>query len=140
MTAQTYLEQIGRLDDQIKRLEAEIYRNRAMLLPGAVRYDTDRVQVSPRDRMAEIMAKVGDLIEEQTRKRVALAEKRDRIIEEIHEIKGAKGACASVLYYRYVMRLRYESVADAVGYSVAHVKKLHRWGLDEFERKIVKRQ
>lgn len=138
MTAKEYLLQIRAYEIRIRQIETEIRRNEVALLPGAIRYDRDRVQTTPEDKFAEIMASVGDLILEQRRKVAELARLRDRIIDEISQVKGI--GRSQVLYMRYVAGMRYEAIAYALNYSVDHVKRLHSRGLKEFERRVIRKQ
>ena len=49
------------IDRTIWRLEIKRDSLKSCLLPGAVRYDLDKVQTSPEDRFSLVMAEVADL-------------------------------------------------------------------------------
>ena len=56
--AYVFLGQVRGYDNKIKRLERTIESLRYNLLPGAIRYDKDRVDTSPQDGMSELFAKI----------------------------------------------------------------------------------
>ena len=133
MTTKQYLNQIQTLTLRIKRLDDEIERNRLMLLPGAIRYDKDRVQTSPKDQMSEYAAKIDALTRRQDKLRQELATKRDRIIRELMSLENV--VYEELLYLRYVRLQRYEAIADEMGYTADHVRHMHGWALSEFRKK-----
>ena len=137
MTAKEYLSQIRKLEQSIRWYDTEIDRNRLSLLPGAVRYDTDRVQTSPEDKLAAVAVRIEELRLKQMQKRQELSQLRDKIVAELMTINAKR---AEVLYLRYVRGMRYERIALTLTYSVDHVKRLHGWGLKEFERKVIRKQ
>ena len=56
-----FLMQIRRKGIIIRRKETQRDELRACLLPGAIRYDRDRVQSTPTDKMADVIARVDEL-------------------------------------------------------------------------------
>lgn len=56
-----FLMQIRRKEIIIRRKETQRDELRACLLPGAVRYDRDKVQSTPTDKMSDVMARVDEL-------------------------------------------------------------------------------
>ena len=56
-----YLMRIRKTEYAIKRKQLRCKELRSCLLPGGIRYDLDKVQTSPRDKLPEIMAKVDEL-------------------------------------------------------------------------------
>ena len=56
-----FLMQIRRKEIIIRRKETQRDELRACLLPGAIRYDRDRVQSTPTDKMADVIARVDEL-------------------------------------------------------------------------------
>lgn len=133
--AKKYLGQIGRLTDHICWLGREIERNRYLLMPGGIRYDLDRVQTSPEDRMSRVASEIADLLREQEEARARLARIRDRLISEISELPDE--ALSRLLYLRYVDRLNLLEIAKKMNYSHAWTKKSHGRALDLFAQKYL---
>ena len=55
-----FLGKVRGYDNRIVRLQNTIDALRLNLLPGAIRYDKDRVQTSPQDSTTEIFAKIDE--------------------------------------------------------------------------------
>ena len=103
------------------------------MIPGAIRYDTVKVQTSPQDRMAEAM---GD-IDEAQRKLHDLDQRRRKEQERIREI------CVECLELddqeRYVIlkRYLYREKWDDIGYWMdlgdRRIFQIHRSACDKLE-------
>lgn len=104
-----------RIDQQIGRISAKIRSLRDSLELSGVRYDTDRVQSSPSDRMSAIIAEI-DALEH---KRDELIDGRIRAIEQIEEaVNGLSDETErTVLYMQYIGRERMDDIAETIGYS-----------------------
>lgn len=114
--------------DSIRRTEAEIVKKQlqhdelqSCLLPVGIRYDLDKVQSSPSDRMSEIEAKVVDLERE-------IADLRALKAQLIVEVNAAIVSLENdteqmILLGFYVGRLPGSKVAEIVHYSVRGVYK-----------------
>ena len=69
--AYKFLGQVRGCDNRIKQLSRTIEALRYSLLPGAIRYDTDRVQITPTNKTEELFARIDELEKE-------LAEEKDK--------------------------------------------------------------
>lgn len=108
--------------DSIRRTEAEIVKKQlqhdelqSCLLPAGIRYDLDKVQSSPSDRMSEIGAKVVDLERE-------ILDLRDLKAQQIIAVNDAVTQLDNdteqlVLMGFYVGRLPASRVAEIVHFS-----------------------
>ena len=110
------------------------------LLPSAIRYDGDRVQTSPEDRLHEIADELLDLEKVQREQQERLAKDIMKAELLIKEMKTPE--------YRELLRLRYISgglrpmtwgqIAKKMGYGEDHVRgKMHGKAIRE-ARKIWK--
>lgn len=134
--AKEYLRQIGRLTREIERLDIEIDRNRLLLLPGAMRYDTDKVQATPDDKLAAVAVEIETLRQEQLQRRAELARLKHKIITEVSALPKIEHS--ELLYLRYVNLLPLDQIAERMGYDYAHLRHMHGWALDEFERRVLR--
>ena len=88
-------------DREIRDLTEQIYTLMWITVPGAIRYDTPKVQTSPEDKMAFMSAEVDEL----QRKLVELCKRRRR---EEGTIKELMRRCIDLdSKERQVLRLRY---------------------------------
>lgn len=106
------------------------------LLPGAIRYDTDRVQTSPVDKLAEAM---GDL-DRMQRKLKALEERKDRERRIIRNLCNKIIGCPDltdkereIILDRYADCEAWYKIADRRGISESKAFKLQRSALDKLE-------
>lgn len=134
MTAKEYLMEIQRCKRAMETLgqRAEQLRTEMEGLK-AITYDKDRVQVSPSNRMEELMPR---LIEAEERYGKAIFKYHTMVqtrTEQIYNLGNEK--LSSVLAYRYIDGLKWEQIAVKMGYSYRNVIKLHGKALGAFTHK-----
>lgn len=139
--AYRFLMRVRELDSQIMREELTIAEIKSSLLPGAIRYDKDKVMTSPEDRLPEVFAR----IDERERKVAEMRERKAAVIEEIdealkrmaEEVEGDKGRVqVDILYLYYVKRESLKDTAEQVGYSIQYCVKLKRQAVNYFSKSI----
>ena len=103
------------------------------MIPGAIRYDTVRVQTSPQDRMAETM---GD-IDEAQRKLRELDQRRRAEQERIRELcvqcLDLDDQERYVIIKRYLYRDKWESIAYWMELTDRRIFQIHRSACDKLE-------
>lgn len=109
---------------EIARKENIIAELRSCLLPGAIGYDKDKVQSSPRDQLSETMAKIDEL----ERQVEALKAERSALIIEVNNVieKLENDIEKAVLTEWYINRTKPSRIASNIGYSerrMYHYKK-----------------
>ena len=125
-----FLGQVRGYDNKIKRLERTIEALKYNLLPGAIRYDKDRVDSSPQDSMSELFAKI-DLYErelkEECNKRAAAILMMDEALNKMKDTKER-----AVLKEYYIGKISLRDIADGMGYTVRHCIRLRNNGVSMF--------
>ena len=121
-----------RLADEIWRKDIRRQELRACLLPAAITYDKDRVQVTPEDHMAETMAEVADLDAE-------IEILRRRRARQIRLISGAldqleDGREKAILEAYYIGRKSMNEIAEHMSYSLQHTYRLKRDGVEKMRK------
>lgn len=101
------------------------------MVPGAIRYDTPRVQSSPSDRMSEIMGEVDELDQEIEDLRELLRLKRQEVAD-LSRRELDEQACR-VIILRYIDSLQWRDVAAAVHKSERTVFRIHKDAADIFD-------
>ena len=103
------------------------------LIPGAIRYDKDKVQTSPTDRMADVMSD----IDEAQRK---LTELETRRMREQIEIREMCDKCEDlieqekyVIVKRYMYMYKWDYIADILDLSDRRIFQLHGSALEKLE-------
>lgn len=113
---------------EIVHLKAMIHEAEMGLLPKAIQYDLDRVQVSPEERFSKICAAISDYQMELGQSVVILYEKRLRAEKMIKRLKDENER--EVLRWYYLTSdngelLTWGQVAAHMHYSERQIKRLH---------------
>ena len=124
-----FLMQIRRKEIIIRRKETQRDELRACLLPGAIRYDRDRVQSTPTDKMADVIVMVADVkvgvtaADQEIASMLLVIEISDAIetLEDDYE--------RTVLTEFYIARAPMTEVADAINYSVRRAYHFRKMGV-----------
>ena len=122
-----FLMQIRRKEIIIRRKETQRDELRACLLPGAIRYDRDRVQSTPTDKMSEVIARVDELdreIEQLRREKASLIIEIGDAIENLQDDNEK-----TVLTEFYIARAPMTQAADAINYSVRRAYDFRKRGV-----------
>lgn len=128
--AYKFLGQVRGCDNRIKQLSRTIEALRYSLLPGAIRYDTDRVQTTPTNKTEELFARIDELETE-------LAAEKDKQITAILTVEGAirrMPECKEkvVLLQFYIGRISIQDIADGMGITVRHCYRMRRNAISMF--------
>jgi len=131
MTAKEYLKEVYKRRRLMESTQQHLEELRAQAEGvGAIRYDKDRVQISPSDHMSEVMTVLIEQ-EELYAKQILAYHKavytRTKMIERMPDSRYAV-----LLTLRYIDCLRFEEIAVRMAYSWKHVLRLHGEALDAF--------
>lgn len=132
-----FLKQIRTKRRELGILDNSIREMRFMLMPSGIRYDLDKVQTSPEDRLSQSVA---DLVAVELRQKRQI----ERLVSDIAKAEKLIETMPTP-EYRELIRLRYvsgglklmtwEQVAEQMGYSADHVRgKLHGKAIAEARR------
>lgn len=119
-----FLMQPHRKKQEIRRLEETIEELRGCLLPGAIRYDKESVQSTPKNQQEETIIKIIDLegkLETLGKERAALIIKVNEAIDLLDD-----PVQRSVLTFYYVNRYSPTKVSDLIGYSERWMYKVKK--------------
>ena len=141
MTVKAFLREVRHEQSEVARLELKLEYLKKSTLPGGIRYDKDKVQTSPDDRISDIMAEIGDI-------EMELEEDIHKLLKDISQAYKMIGSLTSSKH-RDVMRCYYlpdvepggelptwDDVADRMHYSRDHVLRLHGEALNELNDAI----
>lgn len=135
MNVEELFRNIRDIKNEIGVLEKKEQYQRLSMLPGAIRYDKDKVQSSPEDPMLKFAERISE-IEELKRVRYEKLLAQNVIAETIlNNMKTPK--LRTLLYLRYIeggvqYRYSWSEVAMDLGYDEQYVRwDLHHAALDE---------
>lgn len=120
-TIRSEQQEIAHLRQMVAELESE-------LLPQAIRYDRDKVQVSPEEKFSKMCAKIVDYEEELGRSIAMLYGRKVYAEQMIKKLDDAKEREVLRLYYLTTengQNLTWNQVAIRMNYFERHVKRIH---------------
>jgi hypothetical protein len=123
-----FFQQIRKEQREIIHLASLINKEEMNLLPKAIVYDKDKVQVSPEDKFTQTCAKISDLQEEMGQSIVKLKEKQIRAERLIRELEDPDEREVMRWYYLTVENsslLTWQQVAIRMNYYRRHVIRIH---------------
>ena len=125
-----FLGQVRGCENRIKRLERIIESLRFSLLPGAIRYDKDRVNTSPEDSTTELFAR----IDEYERELKSEQQKMAKVVLTVDDAlkKMADTRERVVLAEYYIGRVPISNIADGLGITTRHCIRLRNNGVSMF--------
>lgn len=129
-----YLEQIQRYDILITNGAEEIIRLETMATSITKAIDNERIQSSgEKDRLGKAVAQIVDTENEILLLIQSRMEYRREIVSRIEDMANVN--YYNVLYLKYVKGLDMQSVADEMGYSYSHAKRILYKAIEEFEKR-----
>lgn len=116
------------------RVKAKHDELESCLLPGAIRYDRDKVQTSPDDIMGRILAEVNELEQRMEQLQVAKSKRIEEIDKIINSLKSDEER--TVLTMRFINRIPVTEIAEAMGYAEPTIYKFMNQGSEEILKSI----
>jgi len=133
-TAKEYLEQLKavdvRIQQDLERLEELKYSASGL---RAITYDSDKVQVSPSDRLGAAVARYVDLDEKINAEIDRFVDLKNHVIEQIQGLDDP--AYIQILFKVYVQYKTLKESAPEVGYSYSTILLKHGEALEAFSEK-----
>ena len=131
-----YLGQIRRVEREMQRLELAIQQASFSLLPGAIRYDKERVNTSPDDMMTKTYAE----IDEMERELKANYKRKTEYLKEIYgtierimpEETESQQIEKNIVTMYFVGRKSIQEISDELNYSTRHTYRLRNRGVKTF--------
>lgn len=133
MTAKTYLSQLYRLEQKIKARSEQIEELKTIASGfKGMDYTADRVQTSPKDRMAEKVGKYADMEKDLYKLIDHYISLKDEIIWKIYAIEDNR--YTTILYKHYVEFKSLAVVAKEMSYDYKYACRIHGYALAQFEK------
>lgn len=129
MTVKQFLYSVRDEQKEIEELTDRIYEMRMSLLPSGIRYDTDKVQTSPEDKLSECEAKIADYSMLLGQKREALIQRRQQAQGMIDLLEDSRERQVLDIYFLSVKRLSMEDVSALIGYSRKQTYRIYKSAL-----------
>jgi hypothetical protein len=133
MTAREYLKQLQNLDTAINE-NLHVLEGMRMNATGqgAIRYDSDRVQTSPQDRLCSDVCDIVELNEYIDEQIDRFTDLKEKIIKQIRGLQAEQVLC-DILFKTYVEYKTNRQVAAEIRKSHSHTFVLKKKALKLFE-------
>ena len=129
---QRFFKRIRNERSDVETLQLRIKELQLSLLPSGIRYDTDKVQTSPSDKMIEVAAKVDALERQMQKKLTALNADMIKAIAIVQAMPTPEYRQLLTLRYLTGSRTSWKQISEIMGYSEQHVKQyMHESALIE---------
>ncbi len=137
MTGKEYMEQIRNVRREIRLLQEQILRDTVYASNvKAIRYDVDRVQTSPDgDRMADIISGIVGAEDKLYKKVTDLMQKEEEARQYLIQLREEY---ERVLVLHYFEGLKWEDVADKIGYDDKYIYDVKNRALDALTQLLTK--
>lgn len=132
--AYVFLNSARVLHYQYLRLKAKRDELESCLLPGAIRYDKDKVQRSPEDPMSKIISEINELENEMARVQHNKQIQVEKIYKAISRLESEEEKTS--LTMRYVSRIPVKKIAEEMGYSEPTIYRFMNQGAEKMIRII----
>lgn len=136
MTAKEFLYSIRDEQREIDELRRRIFELEASLLPSGIRYDLDKVDSSPRDRLSETISEIADYQAVLKAKVSRLNGRRMRAQEMIDWLDDSLERQVLDIYFLSGRRVGFSDVGEEVGYSERQVYRLYQSAMAKIDGKL----
>lgn len=117
---------------QIKKAEAEMEGLKLSMLPGAIRYDKDKVQTSPEDPMAEYAARLDELKFKIEKLQTEYLEAQDKVMAVANELTSP---CDVIVTLRFVSDWDFGSIAREINMSERQMFRYYKIAQTELSKR-----
>lgn len=133
MTATQYLRQIENYDNRIKNKLIEEEQLSSLSTSVSAIPVGEKVQTSvKRDPMGDMIAKIFDLREEISKMISEFLQKKQEIVRTIEQVEDP--LLYNILFKHYVEYKSLVRIADEMGYSEIHMKRMHLKAIAEVKK------
>ena len=134
MTAKEYLSEIKYKNRQLERLKERRKNLHLDVSFGAINYDADRVQSTPKNKLEEAMVKLSDRIESLDRQIAEISVEIDDRINSIESLHN--GTYRDILFKHYAEYKSFEQISIEMGYVYNYTCNLHGEALKELSQHL----
>lgn len=120
---------------EVRRINERIEDCRIMMLPSAIRYDTDKIVSSPSDPMLKFAEKLDELETQHKKLLDEYVDARDVLIDMIDKLDDSRQK--DVIQTRFMNDCKLYQVAEVLGYSESHIYRIYADAIDNLEMMIV---
>lgn len=135
MTDELYrkLTRLKRIEMELTSIRVDIEELETHLLPSAIRYDKDAVQVSPDDNISKVLATIADLETKYNSKYAEYNLEMRRLSCLLDQLEPQQSI---VMKYKYIKQMKISDIADKLNYSEQNIFRINRIAVKNLEELI----
>lgn len=133
MSVKGELYRIRNVQKEINELKQRIDEEYYSLLPQAIRYDLDKVQTSPQDRMPDVMGQIDEHTRIMYDRLSHLLVRKQWAEHLINKLEDTRQRQVLDLYFLSVERMTMKKIADKMRYSEQQTFRYYSEGLKNLE-------
>lgn len=136
MRAKEYLSEIKRMEEKIRNRKNNLKELETQCEGvGAIRYDKDKVQSSPRNLQEELLVKYIDLQREINEEIFKLEKRKIETLREIDSLSDRLDA--AILCMRFVEGKSWRDIANDLHYDAGYIRNRAKKAYEAFEREVL---
>ena len=117
---------------QIKKAEAEMEGLKLSMLPGAIRYDKDKVQASPQDPMAQYAVRLDELERKIGDLQTEYLEAQDDVVAVANELTSPGDV---IITLRFISGWDFQSIAKEISMSERQMFRHYKVAQEELTKR-----
>ena len=117
---------------QIKKAEAEMEGLKLSMLPGAIRYDKDKVQSSPQDSMAQYAVRLDELERKIEDLQIEYLNAQDEVVAVANELTSPGDV---IITLRFISGWDFQSIAKEISMSERLMFRYYKVAQEELTKR-----
>ena len=117
---------------QIKKAEAEMEGLKLSMLPGAIRYDKDKVQASPQDSMAQYAVRLDELERKIEDLQIEYLNAQDEVVAVANELTSPGDV---IITLRCISGWDFQSIAKEISMSERQMFRYYKVAQEELAKR-----
>lgn len=117
---------------QIKKAEAEMEGLKLSMLPGAIRYDKDKVQASPQDPMAQYAVRLDELERKIEDLQTEYLNAQDEVVAVANELTSPGDV---IITLRFISGWDFQSIAKEISMSERQMFRHYKVAQEELTKR-----
>lgn len=117
---------------QIKKAEAEMEGLKLSMLPGAIRYDKDKVQASPQDPMAQYAVRLDELERKIEDLQTEYLNAQDEVVAVANELTSPGDV---IITLRFISGWDFQSIAKEISMSERQMFRYYKVAQEELAKR-----
>lgn len=122
-----------RIKNSIRGIDIAISDLRLMMLPGAIRYDKDTIQSTPKDPFEKYVERLSSLEQRRQRMQHEYLDAEDQILKRAERLDDLESL---IIIMRFINCNSFEEIASEIGKSERQLFRYYKKAIEKIENDI----